>query len=347
MSTVTNLDSHLENLSTDVDAWTRGFFERVKPSSDRFARLIGYPLGWVDADLRPLDRPAATGKRLRSALCLLCCEAVAGDYRAALAPAAAIELIHNFSLVHDDIQDESLVRRGRPTVWAQWRTPQAINVGDSLFALAQLALFQDESSPPALLVEAARELNATCLQLVEGQFLDLELQATRAASLEAYQTMVQGKTAALLECAAWLGARFGRAEVEHAQRFAAFGRQLGVAFQLQDDMLGMWGDPEHTGKSADADLRTRKPALPAVLALESSGPAAGQFRRLFAAPKDLTPDQTRAARRMLEALDVPRRVHEMVEAAYAGAQQKIAAALDGNHDSPLCGLIQLLKGRRA
>jgi geranylgeranyl diphosphate synthase type I len=342
-----DLDARLDRLSAEVDAWTRAFFERHRPAADRFAGLISYPLGWVDTALRPLDPPAPAGKRLRPAVCLLVCEAVGGDHRPALAPAAAIELVHNFSLVHDDIQDESPLRRGRPTVWAGWQTAQAINVGDSLFALAQLAVVDADHCPAELLVAAARRLNQTCLRLVEGQFLDLELQAAGSASLTAYQTMVGGKTAALLECATWLGARFGGADQARAERFAAFGRQIGLAFQFQDDLLGIWGDPALTGKSAETDLRTRKQALPAVLALQASGSDADRFRELFLAPGEMSAEQARAAAELLEALGIRQRADRMVEAGYARAADDLRAALGEQPDSPLWALLRKFRDRSA
>jgi geranylgeranyl diphosphate synthase, type I len=347
MFTPAELDVRLEGLSAELDAWTRDFFERHRPTSGRFAGLLSYPLGWVDPELRPVDPPAPAGKRLRPAVCLLACEAVCGDYRPALAAAAAVELIHNFSLVHDDIQDESPLRRGRPTVWARWQTAHAINVGDSLFALAQLALLEAAPDRSEMLVEAARQLNLTCLRLVEGQSLDLDLQSAGSASLKDYQTMVAGKTAALLEAAAWLGARFGGADEDRARRLAAFGHHLGLAFQFQDDLLGVWGDPSLTGKPADTDLRARKQALPVVLALQSSDPTVERFREVFLAPDNLTAEQAQAARLMLDSLGVRERAELMVEEGYARAEDALNEALGEGFDSALLVLLGHFRGRAA
>jgi geranylgeranyl diphosphate synthase type I len=346
MLTETQLEARLERLATEVDNWIRAFFERHRPASERFAGLLSYPLGWVDGALQPLAQPAAAGKRLRPTICLLACEAVAGDHRPALAPGAAVELVHNFSLVHDDIQDQSPLRRGRPSVWAQWETAQAINVGDSLFALGQLALY-DEPGDPERQAEAAHRLNMTCLSLVEGQFLDLELQAVGSASLIAYQTMVAGKTAALLECAAWLGARFGGADGDRAESFARFGRQFGLAFQFQDDLLGVWGDPALTGKSADADLRSRKQSLPAVLAFQSDTPAADQLRELYRTPGELSAKQAQDVKRILDELGVQERAWEMVAAGYGRAEEELKKALGPRKESPLFALLQRTRDRSA
>jgi geranylgeranyl diphosphate synthase type I len=346
MASRSRLDDRLEELASEVDEWTRRFFAAYRPGDERFAGLLSYPLGWVDAELQPLAG-GATGKRLRPALCLLVCEAVSGEHQAALAPAAAVELVHNFSLVHDDIQDESPLRRGRPTVWARWQTAQAINVGDGLFALAQLAISQDEAVEPEVRLEAVHRLNVTCLRLVEGQYLDLELQANGAASLEAYQAMIGGKTAALLECAAWLGARFGGAAVERTDRFAEFGRRLGVAFQFQDDLLGVWGDPRRTGKSAESDLLTRKQALPAVLALRHSGRAADRFRALFEGQGEMRLADAGEALELLDELGVRQETAAMVQAGYDAAARELSEAIVEQPESPLWSLLQRFRDRAA
>jgi geranylgeranyl diphosphate synthase, type I len=345
MSFPRTLDDRLEAFAGEVDLWTRQFFASNRPNDDRFAALLSYPLGWVDPELRPLERTVASGKRLRPALCLLVCEAVCGDYRPALAAAAAVELVHNFSLVHDDIQDESPLRRGRPTVWAKWDTAQAINVGDSLFALAQLAMLHDERTEPQVQIEAARRLNVTCLRLVEGQFLDLELQAGGSATFEAYQAMVGGKTAALLECAAWLGARCGGTPRAGADSFGEFGRRLGMAFQFQDDLLGLWGDPRQTGKSAESDLLTRKQALPAVLALRRSGPAADRFRTIFLGPGEMRASEAGEALELLDELQVREETAAMVNSGYDAAAAALGVALGARANSELWLLLERFRDR--
>ena len=342
-----DLDARLVALSAEIDAWTRQFVQRSRPAADPFAALLAYPLGWVDPDLQPLADPTVAGKRLRPALCLLICEALAGDHRPALAPAAAVELVHNFSLVHDDIQDESPLRRGRPSVWQRWGTAQAINIGDALFALAQLALTDPSSVPPILVAEAITQLNRTCLRLVEGQYLDLALQTGGGATFEAYQSMIEGKTAALIECAAHLGARYGGADPTRAARFAAFGHQLGIAFQLQDDVLGVWGDPALTGKSADTDLQTRKQALPAILALRRTGPDADRFRRIFLARDEMTAEQASTAVGLLDALGIRAEAEQLVETAYDRADASLSAALQDSAHTALRVLLDRFRRRVA
>jgi geranylgeranyl diphosphate synthase type I len=236
--------------------------------------MLAYHMGWADG--------RRGGKRLRPLLCLLCCSAAGAPWQRALPVAAAIELIHNFSLIHDDIQDRSEVRHGRPTLWVRWGIPQAINTGDGMFALAHLAphrlLECDSSASTALGV--LETLDQTCLALTQGQHLDMAFEKREMVSVAEYLAMIEKKTAALIAAAALLGARLGGATPERQQHFHAFGRSLGIAFQLQDDLLGIWGDPALTGKSAASDLEARKKSLPVVYGLERSP----EFARAYAQP---------------------------------------------------------------
>jgi geranylgeranyl diphosphate synthase type I len=170
-----NLDEQLRRLGDETDGCIRtAIAQHVSPKARRLGAMLEYHFGWRDEHLEPLTVPAPTGKKLRPALVLLVCQAVAGEInRPARDAAAAVEIIHNFSLVHDDIQDRSLLRRHRRTVWSLWGAPQGINAGDALFALAQLVVMQGGAAPAA---EMGAELNATALLLAEGQFLDIDLQ---------------------------------------------------------------------------------------------------------------------------------------------------------------------------
>ncbi len=252
------LDRYLPPLEAEMQAV-------VSTSAAELRDLYGYlryHLGWVDERFQP--HPGRTGKRLRPALCLLVCEACGGDWEQALPAAAAVELLHNFSLIHDDIEDRDATRRGRPTVWALWGVPQAINAGDALFVLAHLALLRlSERGVPAETVTAAfRALDRAGLRLTEGQFLDIRFEQQGEVGLEDYLSMIEGKTAALLSAACELGALVAGVAAEQRERMRAFGRHLGLAFQIQDDVLGIWGDPEKTGKPVGSDLRSRKKTLP-------------------------------------------------------------------------------------
>ena len=262
--------------------------------------LMRYHLGWQDRDGQPIaGRP---GKLLRPSLCLLCCEAVGGDWRAALPAAAALELLHNFTLIHDDVEDESRQRHGRETLWSLWGQAQAINAGDGMFALAQVALIRlrDQGQPPARVLRANQILAEATLRLCEGQHRDLAATNKREITPEDYLEMIEGKTAALLAASAGIGAVLGGAPTKTVAALSAFGRRLGFAFQIRDDVLGIWGDMKETGKSADDDLREGKRSYPVVLALASgSSETRAALQRLLARKKRSAADVARV-RSLLE-----------------------------------------------
>jgi len=226
--------------------------------------MMGYHLGWLDEQLSPDQE--IQGKRLRPVLCLLSCEAVGGEVEHALPAAAAVELIHNFSLIHDDIEDGSKVRRHRPTVWKLWGQPQAINVGDGMYAAAyvELSRLVERGVPAERSMRAMHTLSVTCLTLTEGQYLDMAFEQQPEVELENYLRMIRFKSAALIACATELGALLGGAEAAVVAAYRAFGENLGMAFQVIDDILGVWGAEDETGKSASSDILTRKKTLPIV-----------------------------------------------------------------------------------
>lgn len=238
-----------------------------------FYGMLAYHLGWSDAEFRPVREK--TGKMLRPLLCLLGCEAVGGDWPKALPAAAAVELLHNFTLIHDDIEDHSDLRRGRPTVWCLWGVSQAINAGDGLFTLAHLALLRlrERGLPAAVVLQAVEVFDRAILRICEGQFLDISFAGRLDIDERAYTEMIAAKTAALLEAALHLGALVGEAGAAATAALRAYGHSLGLAFQVQDDLLGVWGQESQTGKPAAADIVERKLALPIVYALDRAGPA--------------------------------------------------------------------------
>lgn len=239
--------------------------------SDLF-RWFRYHLGWEGADGASVE---AGSKLLRPCAVLLTCELCGGDTERALPAAAAVELVHAFSLLHDDIEDGSDRRRGRPALWAMVGAPQAINAGDGVFTLARLAMHRLPAAgveePVAL--EAMRELDEACLRLVEGQYLDLLLETEDEVSAEQYLVMATGKTAALFAGSFALGALVGGAPGDTVAAFRAFGHHLGIAFQAVDDILGIWGDSAVTGKPVGDDLASRKMSYPVIAALHEGGAA--------------------------------------------------------------------------
>jgi geranylgeranyl diphosphate synthase type I len=247
----------------DLDATMRRVVDDAITLPD-FGVMLRYPLGWVDENGQPYNHP--TGKRIRPILLLLCAEAVGGSYQTALPAAAAVELLHNFSLVHDDIEDDSPTRHGRPTVWTLWGRANAINAGDALFALAYSAM-QRLAIPAEIAVKVWGIFNATNIELTRGQHMDMRFERQESCSVDEYLSMIRGKSAALVSACAQMGALIGSGDDETAAHFAEFGLNLGLAFQVRDDILGIWGDPAVTGKSAATDILARKKSLPVVCGL--------------------------------------------------------------------------------
>jgi geranylgeranyl diphosphate synthase type I len=245
-----------------------------RPDLAELRHMLSYHLGWEGQGAGP----QATGKRIRPLLLVLTCAAAGGEWLLALPAAAAVELLHNFSLIHDDIQDNSPLRRGRPTVWKRWGIAQAINAGDAMFTLANLALLRlAETTSPNLAIQASRILQDTCLHLTAGQFLDISYESRGDLTLEAYWPMVSGKTAALLAACTELGALVAGVPEDTRSAYRQFGHALGLAFQAHDDLLGMWGDEALTGKSAESDLVSGKKSLPVLYGLSHDGPFAWRW----------------------------------------------------------------------
>ncbi|MCZ2127432.1 MAG: polyprenyl synthetase family protein [Anaerolineales bacterium] len=258
----------------------------AEPRTAPFYEMLTYHMGWSGEGAGT----RATGKRIRPLILLLCDASIgkknadnAGedtDWLRANPAAAAVELVHNFSLVHDDIQDKSHQRRGRKTVWTKWGSPMAINVGDALFVIAnQAALDLKAHYPAEVVVRVAEILSACCLDLTRGQFLDMSYEKRYDLTLNDYWTMIGGKTSALLSACAQIGAILGNADETQIELYRRFGYNLGLAFQTQDDILGIWGDEALTGKSSASDLAEGKNSLPILYALERNGKFAERWRQ--------------------------------------------------------------------
>ena len=272
------LSRHHDGIQAEMEAVFEG---RSLPIYD-YAR---YALGWIDQRGEPAD---AAGKGARGALCMLAAEAVSADPEAlarARCAAAAVELVHNFSLVHDDVQDRDEERRGRPTVWKIWGVAQAINAGDALRELADAALRRAalHGVTPDRIVEADRRLNAATLRMIEGQYLDLTFEQRTDVSVAEYAEMVECKTGAMMGVSLALGALFAGAEPGRCDAFQRAGERLGRCFQLRDDWLGVWGDAAELGKSTDSDIRRKKKAHPALYAIErAAAPARRRLLEIYA-----------------------------------------------------------------
>ncbi|MEK7280747.1 MAG: polyprenyl synthetase family protein, partial [Chloroflexota bacterium] len=248
-------------------------------------RMLRYHLGWEDEAGNP--RAGGEGKRLRPTLCLLACEGVGGNPQHALPAAAAIELVHNFSLVHDDIQDGDTQRHGRPTVWALWGQGQALIAGSTMRLMADTTLhrLRERGFPASTILEASHLLEEGCLEMIAGQYLDISYEGQLDISLEAYLEMISYKTAALIATSFRLGALLGTADRQAIDAWGRCGQRMGLAFQIKDDILGIWGDENETGKASANDIRRRKKSLPIVFALNQKNAESSQeLKRLYRQP---------------------------------------------------------------
>lgn len=243
----------------------RAFVSRLDDTS---AAIAAYHLGWTDVAGAPIRDGG--GKAVRPALATLSAQAAGAPAQVGIPGAVAVELVHNFSLVHDDVMDGDTERRHRPTVWAVWGTTSAILTGDALLALAQEVLLDSVSPHRAA---AARLLAGATRQLIRGQVMDVAFERRPEVTVAECLDMVSGKTGALLSASAAIGAVLAGAPDDVVNALAAFGAHLGIAFQLVDDLLGIWGDPAITGKPVFSDLRSRKKTLPVTYALSQGGPA--------------------------------------------------------------------------
>jgi geranylgeranyl diphosphate synthase type I len=301
-----------------LEAELRDLLASTGPLYTGLYDMFHYHMGWLDADLRPTNKRA--GKRVRPLLCLLACEAAGGALEQALPAAAGVETLHNFSLLHDDIEDKSDSRRGQLTVWKIWGAPQAINAGDGMFALAQLAFTRlpARGVPVERAFAARHAFDQTCLTLTHGQYLDMSFEERLDVTVQNYMAMIESKTATLIATSAYLGAFLAGADATHAEHYRTFGHHLGMAFQVQDDVLGIWGDASVTGKSTSSDIETRKKTLPVVYGLGQSQ----ALRQLYA--QEITPSQVEKVTRILDALGA----RHMAEAAAAEHHQKAMGALE-------------------
>ncbi len=272
-----------------------GLIERLSPD----VRIVAaYHLGLADAAGRPVPPGvSSSGKALRPALALLSARAAGVAPQRGVAPAVAVELVHNFSLLHDDIMDSDTERRHRPTAWTVFGIGAAILAGDALLALAQDALLEDVSPQSPW---AARCLSAAVQRLIAGQGADLAFERRDDVTLDECLEMAGDKTAALMACACSIGVIHVGAPPNLAMGLAGFGAHVGLAFQLTDDLLGIWGAPEVTGKPVHSDLRARKKSLPVVAALTSDTRAGEELRSCLAGADPLSEDDLLRAASLVE-----------------------------------------------
>ena len=293
----------------------------LPPTSTPLGKMCAYHLGWAGPDGEPAE--GGGGKLFRAALTLWACEACRGEADWAVPAAAAVELVHNFTLVHDDIQDRDETRRHRPTVWSVWGEAQGINAGDGLYATAYVALLAPGPRADRRM-RAARCLSCAVVEVIEGQCLDLALEGRPDMPRSTYMRLVTGKTGALLGACMEMGAILAGAPQRTVTRLRNAGRLLGEAFQIRDDWLGTFGDPSRTGKGSVSDLARRKLTYPVVSAYSRA--SRGEQRELL----DLyaEPDGELSERRIRDLLEGLGEPGGTATAAAHAAQQAIAAVTD-------------------
>jgi geranylgeranyl diphosphate synthase type I len=272
-----SLKKFMETMLPAIETELRRQVSRLDEAHTRpFYEMLTYHMGWTGEGAGH----EAAGKRIRPLMLLLTVASCDTEWLHATPAAAAVELVHNFSLVHDDIQDNSEKRRGRATTWKIWGMPQAINAGDALFVQSNQAIMDlMEHYPAETVVKAATVLHNTCLDLTRGQFLDMSYEKRNGLGVEDYWPMIAGKTAALLSACCHIGSILGGVDEGKQDAYRSFGHALGMAFQVQDDILGIWGDEAITGKSAASDLLEGKKSLPVLHGLSKGGKFAERWSK--------------------------------------------------------------------
>jgi len=277
-----DIRSEFTDLLGEIDAEMRSVLAERDGLARPLYEMLSYHLGLDDA-------AGPRGKRMRPLLGLLAYQSLTGDYRAALPGAAAVELGHNFSLVHDDIEDADRERRHRPTLWAIWGVPLAINAGDALFALSRLALYRllEDGFSERRVLSLMRVYDETCLALCEGQFLDISFERRSDITVEEYLAMIGKKTAALVGASVQAGAILATDDEATVEAYRHFGYHLGLAFQMADDVKGSFWSSAASGKPEAGDIRKRKKTLPLIWALEhASADDQARLREIYAAGQE-------------------------------------------------------------
>lgn len=303
MSSTPTIQSTFSRHQDAIHKELRAAVVSVQPETDIFYGQMQYHLGWVDANLAAMR--SNPGKYLRPTLLLLAYEAAgawglaeddaasASYLQRALPAAAAIELTHNFTIIHDDIEDGDVERRHRRTLWAIWGIPQAINTGDGMFALSRLTLWKvlDRGVDSAIAVRLGELLDRTCLVLAEGQFLDISFEQSQDVSVTMYLDMIRRKTGLLIATAAEMGGLLGTRNSETIERLRLFGQAIGAAFQVRDDILGTWATTAELGKTPAGDIYRRKRSLPILHALEHASQQDQQRLRAIFQQSTVTAEQ--------------------------------------------------------
>ena len=292
--------------------------------------LLRYYMGWVDPEGNAAS--GTEGKYLRPTLCLFACEAVGGGRDQAMPAAAALELIHNFSLIHDDIQDGDETRHHRKTLWAIWGIPKALVAGNVLRIVADSTLddLQSMGVPPSRVLPAVDQLTQAYLEMIEGQYLDISFEGQNEVGLQQYLDMIARKTGALIRCSFTMGALIGSPDAKVANDFRESGRALGFLFQVRDDILGIWGDEESTGKPVGADIRRKKNSFPVVYAMSAAGGEDKRHLLSIYGKEELDDSDVEDVLHIMDGLQVREHAHALaVEQGKVAVDALAAVEMDG------------------
>ncbi len=323
-----------------------GFFSRYESRIDEALRkeLTGldteiynihrYYMGWQEID--GTDSSTGGGKRMRPTLAMLAADAVGGDLERATPIAVALEYVHNFSLIHDDLEDMDRMRHHRPTVWAVWGKPTAIISGNAMLKIADGAVSKLRSVgvEDSIALEVEHELTQQYLKMMEGQYLDIWFETEESVSVTQYLDMIERKTGALIEASIYLGGLLGSRGGPNRQKataLKAIGHEIGRIFQIRDDVLGIWGGKE-TGKPVGADIRRKKKALPAIHALSMAhGSSALRIRDIFRTEDDLTEKDINEVLEIMERLKTQEYCQSMATERWIDCKKMIESLnLSGN-----------------
>ena len=312
-----------QRFTHDIQATLR---EAIAGSESELSPLLRYHLGWETKDGQPSTEGG--GKALRPLLCLAACDLAGGDWRKALPAAAALELVHNFSLVHDDIQDRDATRHGRETLWAIHGEPKAVSAGNAMRVIADKTLMSLAGGglAPEVAIDVAAELTERYLEMIEGQYMDMSFETSDDVTVDQYLDMVGRKTGALIESAMYIGALVATGNIDAARAFGACGRRLGLAFQIRDDYLAVWGDPDATGKAVGADIRRKKKSMPVVhLFQRSSGEDRDWLVEAYAGGGEVAGQDVERILELLDQVGTPDYVQAAASAHAAEAVEAIHA----------------------
>ena len=265
-------------LTYRADKMENYLYDYVSSYRGKTSKYIKNYFGWDNIDPDNLNK-LYSGKAFRPSICILVCTSLSGTLEMALPPSISVELVHNFSLIHDDIEDNDKVRRHKPTLWTIWGIPKAIITGNSILVLGNKVLNNmiHNGSSKSDIYKSQRILTNSYLKMMEGQFLDISFEKENNISLEKYLKMISLKTGALIECSVKLGAIASRKNIDKTlyELVSSFGRDIGLLFQIRDDLLGVWGT-DKTGKPVGADIMRKKKSLPIILSLGSKNKMAAE-----------------------------------------------------------------------